>query len=93
LSEICLHFNLARNDIYKVAKFKDPSTKSRYVDAEFRDTKCKHAYENYQKAAYEDREKYALELDHIRFAFYERWKKKNSIVEIVKTNGPGDDVA
>lgn len=81
MSKTCLHFNLAQNSTYKIATFKDLATKNQYVDAEFHDPKCIQAYYNYQAATRENRKYWAQKLDQIRFAFYEKWKKQNNIIE------------
>ena len=85
MTEFALHFNLARNSTFKVAKFKEASKKNEYVEAEFHDAKCKEAYSEYQAAGTRDRVRCASKLDATRWAFYQKWKKDNRVSP--KSNG------
>jgi len=75
---VCLHFNLAQKETYKVADFRSPELKTKYVEAEGRNGKCKQAYFNYQAAKTLTERRQAAEiLDSIRYSFFKQWTATN----------------
>ena len=72
-----VHFNLARTETYKAAKFQTPEQKSKYVDAEAFDLKCKDAYFALCAArSPEERVRLAAIVDAVRYNFYLKYSKK-----------------
>lgn len=75
-----LHFNLARTETYKVARFQTPEQKSKYVDAEAFDLKCKDVYFAFCAArSPEERARLATIVDATRYNFYLKYSKKNRL--------------
>lgn len=80
-----LHFNLARTETYKVAKFQSLEQKNKYVDSEMHDLKCKDAYFNLCAAKTpEARETLKAVLDAVRYTFFVKFtqKKQDSPLEV-----------
>ena len=72
-----LHFNLARTETYKVAKFQNIEQKNKYVEAEMHNLKCKDAYFNFCAAkSPEERTRLASIVDATRYTFFTKFTRK-----------------
>lgn len=74
-----LHFNLARKESYRVAKFRNYQELKRYVDAECADSKCKRVFTQYAACkTLSERKQVAERLDAVRYAFYKKYTNNPS---------------
>lgn len=74
-----LHFNLARKETYRVAKFRNYQDLKCYVDAECADSKCKRIFFQYAACkTLSERKQVAERLDAVRYAFYKKYTNSPS---------------
>lgn len=65
---------MQRAEEHKIAHFENPEEKTRYVDAESQDFKCRELWYQYHAArTLEERKEIAVVLDNTRWNFYKRW--------------------